>query len=196
MATIQRTFKDPALQNPLKYLGYDSIPVEIEHGGASENYFNVQGIGPELVGARLQPLRNTDTFNIRWAKRVYINRDGLNTSEITYIRPPQIEVSELKLPYYISHFNTELTSSLSNAITSANPVVQNEITCSIYQLSSSHNTEAKISYIKQREQIYLELTSSDFGGFVQDMENGTVFFEYWFQVLTQLFKVQDRAFMK
>ena len=48
MATIQRTFKDPALQNPLKYLGYDSIPVEIEHGGASENYFNVQGIGPEL----------------------------------------------------------------------------------------------------------------------------------------------------
>ena len=252
MATIQRTFKDPALQNPLKYLGYDSIPVEIEHGGASENYFNVQGIGPELhagknifyikpdaetlvlnaeigveildangdlvpvrlldnrrsdgsiglvievdesrpkgygqvtivsvargevVGARLQPLRNTDTFNIRWAKRVYINRDGLNTSEITYIRPPQIEVSELKLPYYISHFNTELTSSLSNAITSANPVVQNEITCSIYQLSSSHNTEAKISYIKQREQIYLELTSSDFGGFVQDMENGTVFFD-------------------
>ncbi len=55
--------------------------------------------------------------------------------------------------------------------------MQNEITCSIYQLSSSHNTEAKISYIKQREQIYLELTSSDFGGFVQDMENGTVFFD-------------------
>ena len=252
MATIQRTFKDPALQNPLKYLGYDSIPVEIEHGGASENYFNVQGIGPELhagrnifyikpdaetlvlnaeigveildangdlvpvrlldnrksdgsiglvieidetrpkgygqvsivsvargevVGARLQPVRNTDTFNIRWAKRVYINRDGVNTSEITYINPPAIEVSELKLPYFISHFNTELTSSLSSALTAANPVVQNEITCSIYQLSSSYNTEAKISYQKQREQIYLELTSSDFGGFVQDMENGTVFFD-------------------
>ncbi len=48
MATIQRTFKDPSLQNPLKYLGYDSIPVEIEDGGTSENYFNVQGIGSEL----------------------------------------------------------------------------------------------------------------------------------------------------
>ena len=252
MATIQRTFKDPALQNPLKYLGYDSIPVEIEDGGTSENYFNVQGIGSELhagknifyikpdsetlidnaeigvevldangdlvpvrlldnrksdgsiglvievdetrpkgygqitlvsvargqvIGARLQPLRNTDNFNIRWAKRVYLNRDGLNTSEITYISPPSIEVAELKLPYYISHFNTELTASLSSALTSANPTIVNEITCSIYQLSSSFNTAAKISYEKQREQIYLELTGSDFGGFVSDMENGTLFFD-------------------
>ena len=48
MATIQRTFKDPALQNPLKYLGYDSIPVEIEDSGNSENYFNVSNLGTEL----------------------------------------------------------------------------------------------------------------------------------------------------
>ena len=159
MATIQRTFKDPTLQNPLKYLGYDSIPVEIEDSGTSENYFNVQGIGQELhagknlffikpdpetlvenaeigvevldadgdllpvrlldnrrsdgsiglvievdenrpkgygqisvvsvargkvIGARLAPVRNPGVFNIRWAKRLYINRDANNTSEITF----------------------------------------------------------------------------------------------------------------
>ena len=252
MATIQRTFKDPTLQNPLKYLGYDSIPVEIEDSGTSENYFNVQGIGQELhagknlfyikpdpetlvdnaeigvevldadgdllpvrlldnrrsdgsiglvievdenrpkgygqisvvsvargkvIGARLAPVRNPGVFNIRWAKRLYINRDANNTSEITFIKAPQIEVSELKLPYYEHHFNTKLTSSLSQALTSANPVIENEITCSIYQLSSSYNTNAKISYEKRGEQIYLELSSSDFGGFVSDMENGTLFFD-------------------
>ena len=252
MATIQRTFKDPTLQNPLKYLGYDSIPVEIEDSGTSENYFNVQGIGQELhagknlffikpdpetlvenaeigvevldadgdllpvrlldnrrndgsigliievdetrpkgygqvsivsvargrvVGARLTTVRNPGVFNIRWAKRVYINRDANNSSEITFITPPKIEVSELKLPYYEHHFNTKLTSSLDAALTSANPVIQNEITCSIYQLSSSYNTNAKLSYDKRGEQIYLELTSSDFGGFVRDMENGTIFFD-------------------
>ena len=251
MATIQRTFKDPTLQNPLKYLGYDSIPVEIEDSGISEDYFNVEGIGQQLhagknlffikpdpetlvnnaeigvevldadgdlvpvrlldnrrndgsiglvievdetrpkgygqvsivsvakgkvVNARLLPVRNPGVFNIRWAKRVYINRDAANTSEITYITPPKIEVAELKLPYYQHYFNTKLTSSLSSALTSANPIVENEITCSIYQLSSSYNTNAKISYEKRGEQIYLELSSSDFGGFVSDMENGTIFF--------------------
>ena len=253
MATIQRTFKDPALQNPLKYLGYDSITVEIEDSGNSENYFNVSDLGTQLhvgknifyikpdpetlepnaeigieildadgvlipvtildnrrddgsigivvtidetrskgsgqitlvsvargrvVGARLQPLSNTDTFNIRWQKRLYINRDARNTSEITYITPPLIEVSELKLPYYEHHFNTLLTSSLDAAlVASSGQVIQNEITCSIYQLSSSYNTNAKISYEKRGEQVYLELSASDFGGFVTDMENGTVFFD-------------------
>ena len=252
MATIQRTFKDPALQNPLKYLGYDSINVEIEDSGNSENYFNITGLGTELhvgknifyikpdpetlvphaeigielldsdgdlipitlldnrrsdgsigivitidesrskgsgqltivsvargrvVGARLNALSNTDTFNIRWAKRLYINRDARNISEITYITPPQIEVSEIKLPYYQHHFNTLLTSSLSSALTTDNPIIENEITCSIYQLSSSYNTDAKIKYEKVGEQIYLELSASDFGGFVRDMENGTVFFD-------------------
>ena len=202
MATIQRTFKDPALQNPLKYLGYDSINVEIEDSGNSENYFNITGLGTELhvgknifyikpdpetlvphaeigielldsdgdlipitlldnrrsdgsigivitidesrskgsgqltivsvargrvVGARLNALSNTDTFNIRWAKRLYINRDARNISEITYITPPQIEVSEIKLPYYQHHFNTLLTSSLSSALTTDNPIIENEI---------------------------------------------------------------------
>jgi len=253
VATIQRTFKDPALQNPLKYLGYDSITVEIEDSGNSENYFNVSDLGTQLhvgknifyikpdpetlepnaeigieildadgvlipvtildnrrddgsigivvtidetrskgsgqitlvsvargrvVGARLQPLSNTDTFNIRWQKRLYINRDARNTSEITYITPPLIEVSELKLPYYEHHFNTLLTSSLDAAlVASSGQVIQNEITCSIYQLSSSYNTNAKISYEKRGEQVYLELSASDFGGFVTDMENGTVFFD-------------------
>ena len=252
MATIQRTFKDPALQNPLKYLGYDSIPVEIEDSGNSENYFNISGLNTELhvgknvfyikpdaetlsrhaeigielldtdgdlipislldnrrsdgsigvvinidesrskgsgqltivsvargrvVGGRLQAVQNPNTFNIRWVKRLYINRDARNTSEITYIRQPKIEVSELKLPYYSSHFNTLLTSSLSAALTDANPIIEQELTCSIYQLSSSYNTDAKLKYEKVGEQVYLELSASDFGGLVPDMENGTVFFE-------------------
>ena len=33
-----------------------------------------------------------------------------------------------------------------------------------------------MSYEKVGEQIYLELSASDFGGFVSDMENGTVLF--------------------
>ena len=252
MATIQRTFKDPTLQNPLKYLGYDSIPVEIEDSGLSEDYFNIRGIGQELhagknlffikpdpetlvdgaeigvevldadgdlvpvrlldnrrndgsiglvvevdenrpkgygqisivsiakgrvINARLAPVRNPGVFNIRWAKRLYINRDANNTSEITYITPPKIQVAELKLPYYEHYFNTKLTSSLTAALVSANSVIENEITCSVYQLSSSYNTAAKISYEKRGEQIYLELSSSDFGGFVTDMENGTIFFD-------------------
>ena len=66
MATIQRTFKDPALQNPLKYLGYDSIPVEIEDGGTSENYFNVQGIGSELhAGKNIFYLDEQQSFIVR-----------------------------------------------------------------------------------------------------------------------------------
>ena len=48
MARIQRTFKDPSLQDPLKHLGYESIPVEIEDSGPSENYFNVTGIDNRL----------------------------------------------------------------------------------------------------------------------------------------------------
>ena len=52
MANIQRTFKDPSLQNPLKYFGYDSIPVEIEDQGPSENYFNVTGLTSKLSAGK------------------------------------------------------------------------------------------------------------------------------------------------
>jgi len=133
--------------------------------------FTILGTATEAPDGSRIPPDFINVTNFRWTRQFTAKPKSSNTSKIIYnqFKKPVIEIKEIKKPFFQLQFNQALSQSVSAGF---NPT-------SSYVLSSSVNTEAKVSYRKSGGKYFLTANNAntnylDFGGFTQDMEGGIV----------------------
>jgi len=131
----------------------------------------ILGTATEAPDGSMIPPDWVNITNFRWTRQFTAKPKSANTSKIIYnqFKKPVIEIKEIKKPFFQLQFNQALSQSVSAGF---NPT-------SSYILSSSVNTEAKVSYRKSGGKYFLTANNAntnylDFGGFTKDMEGGIV----------------------
>jgi len=114
--------------------------------------------------------------NMKWTRVFTAKPHQPNKSQIIYndSNRPQISIEEVSHPFYNLGFNQELSSSIG--------WTGNET--SSYVLSSSVNTNTKMSYRKSGDKFFVTAHDGnsgnilDFGGFTPDMQGGILMIKY------------------